>query len=63
MYTPQCPKCFYHTEHIYTFELKKGKQWVIERCPNCEYAGWDSNPMTYNEYLAEKRKRFIKLDE
>jgi len=63
MHTPQCPKCLYHQEHTYTFEIKKGKQWVIERCPHCDYTGWPNNPMTYEEYLVQKRRKFLNLSE
>ncbi len=57
----QCPRCFSHAEHIYTFESdpRTGKQWAIERCPNCNNSAWDKNPVPYADYLkdrAEKRK-------
>jgi len=55
----QCPKCLSHSEHIFTFESspKTGVQWVIERCPKCQYAGWPGNPLKYDEYLAARRNK------
>lgn len=54
----QCPKCMFHADHVYTFESdKKGVQWVIERCPNCGYAGFPDNPHRYNDYLTKRRRK------
>lgn len=60
MYVPQCPNCKYHQEHVYTFESdKKGRQWVIERCPNCQCAQWPDNPLKYEEYLTKRRRSYF----
>lgn len=52
----QCPKCGSKSEHIKTFEQspKTNRMWVIERCPRCNYAGWDGFPKLYDDYLEDR---------
>ena len=52
----QCPKCYSLAEHIKTFDIdpSTGEQWVIERCPRCQYAGWEGNPRLYSDYLENR---------
>lgn len=60
----QCPKCLRHAPHIYSFESSKnGTQWVIERCPACNYSGWPDNPLKYSDYLKKRRSGDIEKPE